>query len=236
MMQESKPDTTTRTPAIDTQPAIDTPDTPPPPRPAPKPMKQPSGAYHAMLPQNDGLEHIIIFYSNHTYELQERYKNDSVEKVRGTWAPSDNFIWAYKDQVVRARYRWKGNQLEYYNPGEQKGFPLNPMMDISQNKVWIDKKKEGVLFFGIGNEPFWSVEVNKNDSATFSLADWKEPLRFLTAAANRGDSLIFTSGDSLQITILPRFCSDGMSDYLYRQQVQVLFRNTTYNGCGMIYR
>jgi uncharacterized membrane protein len=32
--------------------------------------------------------------------------------------------------------------------------------------------------------------------------------------------------------IYPRFCSDGMSDFLYTQQVKMVYKGKTYKGCG----
>ena len=196
-------------------------------------QKDPKGYYQTTLP--GGIEHIVAFYSDHSYQLQERYKKDSLVVIRGNWSPSNGFIWLYKDQIVRARYRWKGDALEYYSPALKKGFGMSTMVDIAGNKVWREKKAEGISFFGIGNEPFWSVEI-KADSVAFRLADWKESLRTsLALTRETSDSLVYDSGDSLRITILPFFCSDGMSDHIYGHAVKVTYKNQLYQGCGQRY-
>ena len=139
------------------------------------PVKRPSGIYQFILPYQDG-GHILhtIAFSPGTYRLQEEYsgREDSVVITEGTWAPSQGFIWLYKDQLVRGRYVWKGDSLQYFSPGSNKKFSLSKLQPASSNTVWEDKKKEGAILYGIGTEPFWSVEVTKHDSAVLSMPDW----------------------------------------------------------------
>lgn len=212
--------------AIEEQPVTVT-----PPKPEAPGIPSPKGTYQVMLP--GGVEQMVSFNSNQTYRLQERFPKDSIIITSGTWTPSDGFIWLYKDQVVRARYRWKGSQLEYYSFALKKGFPMNPMTDIAANKVWEQKKKEGISFFGIGNEPFWSIEIGRNDSVIFKLADWQQPLRFKLTPSKKNGTIQYSSGDSLQVTILPTYCSDGMSDNVYPQTVKVQYKKEQFSGCGM---
>ena len=40
----------------------------------------------------------------------------------------------------------------------------------------IKKKSEGIDFAGMGNEPFWSLEIDYEKSISFKLADWKKPV------------------------------------------------------------
>ncbi len=201
--------------------------------PAREKIQEPSGVYQTVLPGNIG--HIVAFNSDHTFQLQESFANDSTIVITGNWSPSNGYIWLYKDQVVRARYRWKGKQLEYYNPAQKKGFPMNPMQDIATNTTWQKKKDEGISFFGIGNEPFWNVSIDKNDSLSFRLADWKESLKTVVVKKQSGDSLLYHSGDSIHLTILPHFCSDGMSDNVYRNSVKIQYKKEVFRGCGMRY-
>ncbi|HEX6334836.1 MAG TPA: hypothetical protein VFZ78_11460 [Flavisolibacter sp.] len=210
--------------------------------PPPPPVKNPSGIYRTILPfaKGERVEHIVQFNRDRTFRLQETWHtNDSVVAAAGTWAPSGGFIWLYTDEVVRARYRWKAAQLQYYNAGQKKDFPMQQQPHIMQNKVWRKRSTEGITFFGIGNEPFWSIE-QKADSLHFSMADWQEPVRAkLQDAANTGDSVVFTAmHDSvlLRVTVLPRFCSDGMSDFMYPNAVKVQYQQQTFSGCGVLFR
>lgn len=211
--------------------------------PAVKKIKNPGGIYRTVLPYNNKVEQTIAFNSDFTYQLQEKYSRENMDSIvvtEGTWTPSDGFIWLYKDQVVRGRYKWKGDTLQYYSPQLKKSFSMHSLQDMVQNAAWRNKGKEGIVAFGVGNEPFWSVEYNNKDTISFQLSEWEHPLKL------KADSS-FSSNDStgyiarkdstqLRVTIFPHFCSDGMSDLTYRNKVKVYYNHQVYNGCGILYK
>jgi len=207
-------------------------------------IRNPSGIYQTVLPYLDSvkIEQTVKFYDNNTYQLQEKFlpEKDSVVITTGTWTPSNGFIWLYNDQVVRGRYKWKGNTLQYFDPPNKKSYSMNKLNDVLDNNVWKNKKAEGVILFGIGNEPFWSVEFNNKDTISFLLSDWTGPVKMkLTRTTNASDTTIYLAqNDSaqLKLMVLPYFCSDGMSDNVYQNKVQVQYNHKTYNGCGVVYK
>ena len=197
-------------------------------------IKRPSGIYQFSYPYdgNTHILHTVAFYPG-TFRLQEEYsgKKDSIVITEGTWAPSQGFIWLYKDQLARGRYKWNGDTLQYYSPQRKQSFSLSKMTLASSNKVWMDKKAEGMKFFAIGTEPFWSVEINRHDTIILNMPDWTQPLRAKISSKNEG--VYSAVSDSLQVAVLPYFCSDGMSDFIYTNKVTVTHRGKTYKGCGM---
>lgn len=201
-------------------------------------IKKPSGIYQFLFPYdaNTNILHTVAFYAN-TYRLQEEYvaKKDSIVITEGTWAPSQGFIWLYKDQLARGRYVWKGDTLQYFSPRQNKKYSLTKLTPASNNKVWLDKKKGGTVIFAVGTEPFWSVEINKRDSIIVSMPDWTEPLRAKISAVNqqKNETVYQAVTDSLRVSISPYFCSDGMSDFIYSNKVTIHHRGKTYQGCGM---
>lgn len=213
-------------------------------QPAPQKVKQPAGIYRFLLPyEGIKIEHTVQFYPNHTYVLQEKYPEkggDSITTARGTWAPSNGAIWLYQDEVVRARYKWAGDVLQYYNPQSKKEYPLEQHPAASENGKWQAMGKAGVVVYGVGNEPFWNISLDKADSLTFHLADWKTPVKLKvdSVSAARDSTLYLAHTDSLAVrfTLYPQFCSDGMSDYIYPHKVKVQYGSTTYRGCGMVFR
>jgi len=219
----------------DTNEAKNTVELPPLPLPQPKKEKDPKGYYSVQLP--GGALHTVRFGADHSYELEERYKGDSIVSTQGNWSPSNGFIWLYKDQVVRARYRWNNGRLEYYDPATKKGLPLYERTEISRDAVWAAKKKEGIAFYGIGNEPFWSVSLFNTDSVQMILQDQQVKLfSKLQQLPSASDSLVFVAADSIRLTICNCPCSDGMSDRIYPQAVQLHIKNQVYKGCGLRYR
>ncbi|HEU4470975.1 MAG TPA: hypothetical protein VFR58_07830 [Flavisolibacter sp.] len=235
------PDTATFIQAADSNAAVM--DSLAAPLPAPTPIRRPQGIYHAYIPFKTRMEQMVVFNRDLTFKLQETYfagKKDSVVVTEGTWLPSDGYIWLYKDQLVRGRYAWKDDVLHYVSPLLQKQIPMQGAKDILENKTWVNRKNQGFSFFGIGNEPFWSISISVRDSLQFNLADWSQPLNLrLTGRTSSGDSLIFlAAADSqqLRLTILPYFCSDGMSDQVYPNKIRIEYNKQVYTGCGVLFR
>jgi hypothetical protein len=217
--------------------AADVPDVVIKPQPS---VKLPSGIYQTKFPLlKSTVEQTIVFNADRTFRLQEQTGKDSIVVTSGNWAPSDGFIWLYRDQVVRGRYSWKGDSLYYYSPQQEKSYPLKSLTDIGGNPGWRNRQSSGSRVFGIGNEPFWSIELGKKDSLAFQLADWDQPKKF------RVDSMIMSADstvyyhhqDSVQLTltVFPYFCSDGMSDYTYPNRISVRYNNQQFSGCGVAF-
>jgi uncharacterized membrane protein len=205
-------------------------------------VKNPNGIFQAILNLNEKIEHTIAFNSDYTFHLQERYpdRRDSIAVTQGTWTPSDGYIWLYKDQVVRGRYKWKGNTLQYHSPVLKKDFDMQRLQDAFENVAWRNKAKQGVVMFGVGNEPFWIIEMNNKDTLSFTMADWEHAVKLkMNSSFNTRDSMGYLAKNdsaSLRVTLYPEFCSDGMSDFTYRKKVKVQFNQYVYQGCGMLYK
>jgi len=205
-------------------------------------IKPPEGIYQGVLPCNGckGIEHTVHFKPDLTFHLQEAKlgkKGEPLFTVSGNWKPSEGVIWLYKEGVVQARYSWQTDTLVYLDAQTSKRYPLRKLTSALDNDVWQAKGGAGVEFYGIGNEPFWNVEVDEQKSINFHLAEWTGPQQFKTAAPQTaGDSTVYnTANDSatLRVVIYNTFCSDGMSDYIYPQSVKVLYNGQTYRGCGI---
>ena len=81
----------------------------------------------------------------------------------------------------------------------------------------------------IGTEPFWAVTVRRS-VATLQRPD-KPPMRF--AVERREDRrTIRYLGEGFSMTVGEGPCSDGMSDAIWSDRVQVAFGEGTLKGCG----
>lgn len=205
-------------------------------------IKKPNGIYRVLIPMKNKVEQTIAFNPDLTYQLQERYpdQKDSILITNGTWMPSDGYIWLYKDQVVRGRYKWSGDTLQYFSPVLKKNFSMSTLPDARQNVAWRNKGKLGTLVYGAGNEPFWNIELTGKDSISFQLSEWNAPLKLkVNSSFQTVDSTCYSAqNDSAQVrlVIYPYFCSDGMSDFTWRNRIKVQYNQHTYNGCGIVYR
>lgn len=205
-----------------------------------KTIKKPIGIYQTVLPFDKKMEQTVIFNKDLTYRLEEKYPvKDSTVITEGNWSPSDGYIWLYKDQIVRARYKWNGDKLQYYSPQLKKSFAMNSLKDIMQNDAWKNKAEQGIIVYGIGNEPFWRIEYDNKDTISFLLADWEHPVKMkMDSSFTTKDSTVYIArkdSAKIHLTVFPYFCNDGMSDFTYRNKIKVQYNQQVYKGCGMIY-
>ena len=116
---------------------------------------------------------------------------------------------------------------------------MRRLQDVLQNKTWQNKKQEGVLVYAIGNEPFWNAAVSDQDSISFQISDWPAPLKMKISSSdqNKDSTVYFAQNDSttIRVTVLPYFCSDGMSDMIYKNKVVLHYNKKLFTGCGMTY-
>lgn len=205
--------------------------------------KLPEGFYRAQLPCPEcpkSLEHTVYFRRNKTYWMEETSLDDpaTITQTSGSFNPSGGTIWAYKGQIVKARYRWGGDTLYYLLPNNKR-IAMQELTAATENDAYSKKKKKGLAFFAVGNEPFWNLEIRQNEQLAFHLAEWKEPLQFTNASLiTKNDSLVYSAtsdSSSLVAIIYNRFCSDGMSDYTYTHSIRVIYNGKTFMGCGIRY-
>jgi hypothetical protein len=144
--------------------------------------KTPIGIYQTILPCSNcsGIEHTVFFNNDMTFRMEEKELNakGSITKINGIWQPSAGEIWLYKEQVSVARYTWQGDTLMYIDAKNSKNFALQKLTAATENDVWVKKKYEGIDFFGVGNEPFWSIEIDEQKNIVFHLAELHKPIKF----------------------------------------------------------
>ena len=210
--------------------------------PVPEKIRRPRGIYRAKLPFHGGMEQTVAFYNDQTFELQEKYaaaSGDSVVVTSGNWSPSDGFIWLYKDQLVRGRYRWNGDTLQYFSPVFHKSFSLQRLHDVLEDAAWRNRAAQGLVLYGMGNGSSWTVAFNQQDTLSFYLPEWNQPVQMKIQSTVRSkDSIAYLAqADSaaLKVVVYPFFCVDG-SDMVYRNRIKVEYNNQVYHGCGVRYR
>jgi len=81
----------------------------------------------------------------------------------------------------------------------------------------------------IGTEPFWAVMVN-GSVATLQRPDHR-PLRYHVSRTDDPRAIRFM-GDGFAMTVTEGPCSDGMSDAIWSDRVQLSFGEGVLKGCG----
>jgi uncharacterized membrane protein len=204
----------------------------------------PEGFYQVMLPCTNckGIEHTVLFRPDLSYQIEETVvgSGKTATKTTGAWKLVEGDIWLYKDSSVVARYTWKRDTLNYIDLKSGVRIPLRHLQSAMDNEAWKDKKKEGIEFFGVGNEPFWNITVDEQKSIDFHKADWPKPLSLKPAKpVVAADSTVYqTRNDTatLRLVIYNRFCSDGMSDNMYNSEIKLVYNNQVFRGCGIRYK
>ncbi len=208
-----------------------------------KSTKTPNGFYGVMLPCPDckGIEHTVLFRPDLTFRMEENKwgKRQAFTKAEGRWKAIDGKIFLYKNDTVKARYTWQGDTLYYVQP-DDRSFAMRQLTAAAENPTWQKKGEAGVEFFGVGNEPFWSVEVDEQKRVSFHLAEWQAPQTFKAKApVTKGDSTVYSAKSdsaSLRVTVFSTFCSDGMSNFIYTNKVRIVYNGQVYQGCGILFK
>lgn len=83
----------------------------------------------------------------------------------------------------------------------------------------------------IGTEPFWAVMI-RGSTALLERPDHR-PLRY-NVVQDGDDRAIRFLGEGFTLTATEGPCSDGMSDAIWSDRVQIAFEEGTLKGCGGI--
>ena len=85
-------------------------------------------------------------------------------------------------------------------------------------------------YHALGNEPFWSLLIDEHH-LTFTQPD-AQPLRQPTPPVIHGFAGEIYNTPRIHVNIVHGRCSDGMSDRVYPDKVQVDVDGKRFNGCG----
>ncbi|MGE4321478.1 MAG: membrane-like protein [Sphingobium sp.] len=85
------------------------------------------------------------------------------------------------------------------------------------------------MYRAIGTEPFWTVDI-RGTRATLERMDHRAD-HFTVSRTDDGRAIRYR-GDGFAMTVTPGPCSDGMSDTLWSDRVQIAFTAGVLKGCG----
>ncbi len=89
----------------------------------------------------------------------------------------------------------------------------------------------------LGTEPFWAIQISKEDQTTTVSRPGESDARIGYPAESKGEggAVVLTApapeGD-IVMTLTRKECSDGMSDRTYPWSAVVVIEGTTLTGCG----
>lgn len=136
-----------------------------------------------------------------------------------------------------------GNRIESALANAYRLQRKNPDEPEDNPGLWREKYERGIDFAAIGNEPFWSLEIDLEKMIEFRLMDEEDgsvltPIP-VTEKPEAGEGIIYrvqTVSGNLEIRIMKESCVNTMSGREFPYTVTVLKDDTTYKGCGMYLR
>ncbi|QGP79659.1 membrane-like protein [Sphingobium sp. CAP-1] len=109
-----------------------------------------------------------------------------------------------------------------------------PLSQSAPSKPLVSREtsppqKQPADYRAIGTEPFWAVMLH-GSIATLERPG-KAPLHFSVSHSDDGRAIRYL-GEGFAMTLTAGPCSDGMSDALWSDRVQVSFGEGALKGCG----
>lgn len=208
-----------------------------------------STTYYGILPCADcpGIETVVTIFGNHTFRLQQVYLDRNQEKAiitDGVIKQVKKSLIFYDDKRIVLRANQLQQQLQVL---DQEGKAITGKLatnyllqtkKIRNKDGWKAAYHKGVDLIGMGTEPFWSIEIDREGMIQFSNPDISKPLRFAYLAPQintREQVYLLNNGkDSGTVVFRQQVSSDGMSDDLYPHQVLLTLNQKQYKGVGVV--
>jgi len=222
--------------------------------------KEISGTYMGMIPCADceKINYKIQLHDDLSYVMEYQYigKSSATIKKSGKYHINNNRLLIQLDNAANSMNFLKkmpyGLLLLDKNGNEINGdladkYKLLPMTKTNENnefkglqKILIKKQKEGIDFYAVGNEPFWSLDMDFDKVFRFKNLDGIEfnapVIKAIDANLNRYRSA--TESGEIIIQLDETKCTDSMSGKEFDYSVSVDFKRsideeyTNYKGCG----
>ncbi len=220
------------------------------------------GRYHGRLPCADcpGIEYDLVLRGDGTYSESSLYldRSDQPFVKTGTYAIDGASVILDKSESGMRYFEAHPQGLQMLDihgapiTGElsahymlsRQAEPTQPMAEPGTVTRMQEKRARGVGFYAIGNEPFWSLEIDFDKGMRFtSLTDLSEmntPPGEASRAQDADVTRYFaqTEAGTLIATALRGECVDSMSGEHFPYRVRVDVKRSTdadytlFEGCG----
>ena len=145
----------------------------------------PSGAYQGMFPCKgcEGIQQTIVFNDDKSYKQEQIIlgKECSPKTSEGTWQRKNGTIELSQNNKTAIILMKKKDTLFGVNingvlVNDSSKYILTKRKLAANNPVWNKKRSQGIDFAGLGNEPFWTLEIDNEKFILFNVAGWKKPV------------------------------------------------------------
>ncbi|WP_167014508.1 copper resistance protein NlpE N-terminal domain-containing protein [Chitinophaga sp. Cy-1792] len=202
-----------------------------------------TGTYQGTLPCADcpGMDYQISLYDDHTYSELKSYQGRGLNVAyveTGTWKAVNDSVAMLEQKMDSTSFLASEGKLVLLDKAGKRvegvlasNYELKPIEGGDIRKLLSDKKTNGVNFYASGNEPFWSLELDKKN-IRFKTANGDSIYVPLPGLTMNTDTLKIYKTKDITINIRNTACSDDMSGFMRPNTVQLTIGDKTYSGCG----
>ena len=216
--------------------------------PLPHNTEQVAGFYQGTFPCTDceGMEQLLLLKKNGTYK--QAFTNVDSNKVKsqssGSWTMKGNQVTLMENNQNKLIFQYANDDLmaisiDRIMINDPSKYLLSKKSFAGYFNAWENERNKGTLFVAHGNEPFWNLNI-KSGLVSFKASDWKNELIARNVQIEKiNNSTIYnlkSNGKEWKITVIDRFCNDGMSDIIYEYHVVVHYEGKDYFGCGVDFK
>ncbi|HVI48901.1 MAG TPA: copper resistance protein NlpE N-terminal domain-containing protein [Chitinophaga sp.] len=202
-----------------------------------------TGTYQGTLPCADcpGMDYQISLFDDHTFSELVAYqgRGENVAEVEsGTWKQlNDSVVLIQKKTDSSSFLASDGKLLLLDRQGKRiegalaSNYVLKPVEGGDRRSIHAGKVKTGVVFTANGNEPGWTLDLDKKKILFHSMNG--DSLQANLPAPNpNSDSLKIYTTPEITISIRNKACADDMSGVMFPNTVELKIKDKLYHGCG----
>ncbi|HRJ85161.1 MAG TPA: META domain-containing protein [Ignavibacteria bacterium] len=214
-----------------------------------------TGTWQAKLPCADCeyIDYRLVLNADNTYNDQMVYHDKDVMPfmTEGKWTYSDDIVTLNESTGKTQRLRHSNGSLTLLDASGNNVTNgtltklTREVTEVPVNDRWAAKRDKGIDFIGMGNEPFWNIDLNiEEKTITYSRLGEEGSVIFtdITEAIVMDAPIVTYHGNTakheITIEITKEECTDNMSGEVFPYKVTVKIRAgksnkvDTLKGCG----
>jgi heat shock protein HslJ/uncharacterized membrane protein len=113
--------------------------------------------------------------------------------------------------------------------------PVNNNGELREPVSYESKRSMGIYLFASGNEPFWVVDLNSNDSTKIYILSENFTVKFKTpdpVLDSITKSILYTFDSGTALLLKKGKCTDNMSGEISDFDASLFIQNKAFIGCG----
>ncbi|WP_160712365.1 copper resistance protein NlpE N-terminal domain-containing protein [Chitinophaga solisilvae] len=202
-----------------------------------------TGTYQGTIPCADcpGTDYQVSLFDDHTFTELMAYQGRGqgiAYTETGSWKQiNDSVVMLQKKEDSSSFLASDGKLLLLDREGKRiegalaSNYVLKPVEGGDRRDIFAQKTAAGINFTANGNEPFWSLDLDKKNIIFQSMGG--DTIKVALPAPNPNtDTLKTYTTPQITISIRNKVCSDDMSGLMHPNAVEVKVKEQQFHGCG----